>query len=194
MANPPITSGEKWSVSEAADWIRKVLVKYPGLLYDPIHSATFLGVSRDAFLSEPIQEFFIGAKYSGVFSPPEGRWWKSKLQELAESIMIEKELDLFTWEGFSSAWERNKAVKIEKSECVFSGESPAEWVCYILKKPVKIEYSLLYKPDTRPTVMDEARVSFEAIRRCNGVNDELFDSIGQEMLEDIKRMEKKREE
>jgi hypothetical protein len=42
--------------------------------------------------------------------------------------------------------------------------------------------------------MDEARVSFKAIRTSNEVNDELFDPIGQELLEDIRRMKKKREE
>ena len=190
LSNPPITSGGLWSVSEAADWIRNVIITYPGILYDTIHSATFLGISRDAFLSRPIQEFFIGAKYSGVFSPPEGRWWKSKLQELAESIMNEKELDLLTCEGFPSAGEREEEVSIEKSKCVFSGESPAEWVCYILNQPVMIKYSLFYKPDSRPSVMDEARVSFEAIRTSNEVNDELFDPIGLEMLGDIREMSK----
>jgi len=191
LSNPPITSGGEWSVSEAADWIRKTLIKYPGILYDPIHSATFLGISLDAFLSDPTQEFFTKAKYSGVFAPPEGRWWKSKLQEIAESIMDEKEMDLLTCEGFPLSWERTKETKIERSKCVFSGESPAEWVCYILKKPVMIKYSLSYKPDSRPSVMDEARVSFEAIRTSNYVNDDLFDPVGQEMLPEIRKMSKK---
>jgi len=193
LSNPPITtSGGEWSVSEAVDWIRKILIEYPGILYDPIHSATFLGISLDVFLSDPIQEFFTKARYSGVFAPPEGRWWKSKLQEIAESIMDEKERDLPPCEGFPLAWERIKGTKIERSKCVFSGESPAEWVCYILKKPVMIKYSLSYKPDPRPSVMDEARVSFEAIRTSNDVNDDLFDPIGQEMLAEIRGMPKKK--
>lgn len=191
LSNPPIASGGVWSVSEAADWIRNTLIKYPGILYDPIHAATFLGISLEEFLSGPIQEFFTKAKYSGVFTPPEGRWWKSKLQEIAESIMDEKEIDLLTYEGFPLAWERT-GVKIERSKCVFSGESPAEWVCYILKKPVKIKYSLSYRPDSRPAVMDEARVSFEAIRTSNDVNDDLFEPVGQEMLPEIRKMLKSR--
>jgi len=192
LSNPRITSGGEWSVSEAADWIRKTLIKYPGILYDQIHSATFLGISLDEFLSDSFQEFFTKAKYSGVFAPPEGRWWKSKLQEIAESIMDEKEMDLLTCEGFPLAWERTKNRKIERSKCVFSGESHAEWVCYILKKPVKIKYSLSYKPDSRPAVMDEARVSFEAIRTSNDVNDDLFEPMGQEMLSEIRKMSKLR--
>ena len=69
LSNPPITSKGKWSVSKAVKWIRNTLIKYPGILYDPLHSATFLGISKDAFLSEPIQKFFSKAKYSGIFAP-----------------------------------------------------------------------------------------------------------------------------
>ncbi len=191
LSNPPITAGGEWSVSESADWIRNTLLEYPGILCDPIHAATFLGISEVPFLSDPIQEFFSEARYSGVFKPSEGRWWKSKLQEIAESIMEENERDLLPYEGFPLAWERIEKTKIERSKCVFSGESPAEWVCYILKKPVMIKYSLSYRPDSRPTVMDEARVSFEAIRTSNDVNDDLFDPTGQEMLVEIRGMPKK---
>lgn len=192
LSNPPITSGGEWSVSESADWIRNTLLEYPGILCDPIHAATFLGISEDAFLSDPIQKFFSEARYSGVFTPSEGRWWKSKLHEIAESIMEENERDLLPYEGFPLAWERIEKTKIERSKCVFSGESPAEWVCYILKKPAMIKYSLSYRPDSRPTVMDEARVSFEAIRTRNDVNDDLFDPIGQELLTEIRGMPKGR--
>lgn len=186
LSNPHITNKE-WSISDAADWIRNIFIRYPGILYDPIHSATFLGISERAFLSNPIKEFFDRAKYTGVFAPPEGCWWRSRLQEIAVSIMDEKEMNLPINKGFPSSWKRNNE-KIEKSKCIFSGESPAEWICYILKKPVMIKYSLSYKPDSRPEVMDEARVSFEAIRTSNEVEDELFYPLGREMLEKIRKM------
>ena len=188
LSNPPIAQDGKWSISEATNWLRNILFKYPGILYDPIHSATFLGITCDSFLDEAVQKFFTLAKYSEVFNPPEGRWWKSKLQEIAESIMNNEEKDLFTNEGFPLAWERKSKKQIERSKCIYRGESPAECVCYILKKPVKIKYSLSYKPDSRPSVMDEARVSFKAIRESNEVNDELFNSLGQEMLKDIRKI------
>ena len=192
LANPPIDSEGKWSVSEAAAWIRNTVIKYPGLLYDSVHAATFLGISKDSFLSEPIQEFLSKAKYSELFPPTEGRWWKSRLQQIANNIMNQREKNLPLREGFSLAWERSRKTTIERSICVFSGESPAEWVCYILQKPVMIKYSLSYKPDSRPPVMDEARVSFEAIRTSNEVNDELFDSLGRELLPEIRKMQKVR--
>lgn len=194
LSDPPISSGNKsiWSVSKAAKWIREILITYPGILYDAIHSATFLGISKKAFLTDEVQQFFSKAKYSGIFPPPEGRWWKSKLVEIANYKMTKKEKSLLIREGFPATWRRIKKNSIERSKCVFSGESPAEWVCYILKKPVMIEYSLSYKPDSRPSVMDEARVSFEAIRISNEVNDDLFDPLGGEMLPEIRKMPKKR--
>lgn len=193
LSNPPIASERKpiWSVSKAVKWIREILIAYPGVLYDAVHSANFLGISKNAFLIEDAKKLFSKAKYSGIFKPTEGRWWKSKLQEIAESIMNTKERDLLTYDGFFLAWERTNKIKIERSKCIFSGESPAERVCHILKKPVKIKYSLSYKPDSRPSVMDEARVSFEAIRVSNKVNDELFDPLGRGMLKDIRKMQKR---
>ena len=53
-----------------------------------------------------------------------------------------------------------------------------------------IRYSLGYKPDLRPEVMDNARVSFEAIRTSNEVDDDLFDPIGQEMIAKIRNARK----
>ena len=188
LSEPPTISESEWSVFDAADWIRNTLIKYPGILYDPVNSATFLGISKDAFISDPIQELFFNAKYSTVFAPKEGRWWKSKLQEIAESIMEEHERDLIVRKGFPLAWERINNNPIERSKCVFSGKSPAEWVCYILKEPVMIECSLRYNLDSRPSIMDEARVSYTAIRTKNEVNDDKFDPIEYDMLQEIRDM------
>lgn len=188
LAEPPSISESGWSAFDVTFWIRKTLLKYPGILYDPIHSATFLGISVDDFLSNSVHEVFSAAKYSGIFAPEEGRWWKSRLQEIAESIMDESEIDLIIREGFPKAWEIKNDSKIERSKCVFCNKSPAEWVCYILNKPVMIECSLRYKPDTRPLVMNEARVSFEAIQTSNDVDDNNFDPIEFEMLADIREM------
>jgi len=193
LANPPITSENNWMVSEIANWICNVLIEYPGILYNPVNTATFLGISQKAFLSTPLQEFFTDAKYSGIFNPIEGRWWKSKIQNIAEKIMNKKEKDMLPYEGFPLAWERFKKIKVERSKCIFSGESPADWVCCILNEPVMIKYSLSYSLDSRPLVMDEARVSFEALRTSNDVNDNLISLTGKEMLADIRKMHKPKE-
>lgn len=192
LADSPVYSEQdsKWSVSKAAKWIRDTLLYYPGILYDPVHAATFLGISEEAFLKEDVQEFFKRAKYSGILSPAEGRWWKIKLIEIANAKMTKSEASMVIREGFPSLWKRIKKRHIERSKCIYSGESPADWGCYILKKPVMIKYSLFYKPDSRPPVMDEARVSYKAIRTSNEVNDTLFDPIGRELLPEIRKMKR----
>lgn len=192
LADSPVYSEQdsKWSVSKAAKWIRDTLLYYPGILYDPVHAATLLGISKEAFLEEEVQIFFKRAKYSGILAPPKGHWWKSKLIEVANAKMTKSEASMVIREGFPRLWERIKKRQIERSKCIYSGESPADWVCYILKKPVMIKYSLFYKPDSRPSVMDEARVSYKAIRTSNEVNDALFDPIGQELLPEIRKMKK----
>lgn len=186
-SNPPLDTMGNWSVSEAAQWIREVLIRYPGVLYDSIHATTYLGISENEFLIDKVQNIFDKAKYSGVFKKIYKCWWKSSLRKIAISKMNKKEKDLPIYMGFPSALKRAKRNEVEKSKCVYSGETPAEWVCYILKKPVKIKYSLIYRIDSRPKIMDSARVSFKAIRTSNEVNDELFDSLGQEMLSEIRK-------
>ncbi len=89
--------------------------------------------------------------------------------------------------GFPSALERTIKTQVERSKCIYSGETPADWVCYILNEPVRIKYSLAYRVDPRPKVMDEARVSFKAIRTSNEVNDELLDPLGRDMLTRIRK-------
>lgn len=187
LSNPPLSLGGNWSVSEVADWARKTLIKYPGILYDQIHSATFLGLSEIEFLSEKTKEIFAKAKYSGVFAPVEGRWWKSELRRIAISKMNKKEKELSFHAGFLSSLARIRKTQVERSKCIYSDETPADWVCYILNKPVKIKYSLAYRVDPRPKVMDEARVSFKAIKTSNEVNDELFDPLGRDMLKQIRK-------
>lgn len=192
FADPPVYSEQdsKWSVSKAAKWIRNTLLSYPGILYDSVHAATLLGIFEEAFMKEAVQGFFKRAKYSGILAPPKGRWWKSKLIEVANAKMTKSEASMVIREGFPCLWKRIEKRQIERSKCIYSGESPADWVCYILKKPVMIKYSLFYKPDSRPSVMNEARVSYKAIRTSNEVNDALFDPIGQELLPEIRKMKK----
>lgn len=191
LSNPPLSLGGNWSVSEVAEWVRKTLIKYPGILYDPIYSATFLGLSEIEFLSKKTKEIFTEAKYSGVFAPVAGRWWKSELRRIAISKMNKKEKELSFHAGFVSSLARIRKTQVRRSKCIYSGESPADWVCYILNKPIKIKYSLAYIVDARPKVMDEARVSFKAIKTSNEVNDELFDPLGRDMLKQIRERKSK---
>jgi hypothetical protein len=181
---------QRWVAASVASWIQGIVLEFPGILYDAIHAATFLGISTEVFLSQDVQVAFTPAKYTGIFAPPGGRWWKSKLQTIAYSMLKKKERELPLRYGFPAAWERIKETSIERAKCVFSGETPADWVCCVLKKPVMIKYTLFYKADERPSVMDEARVSFEAIRISNDFDERLVDYLGRELIPEIRKMPK----
>lgn len=190
QSNPPFPDIDRWVPSSLAVWVRDILLRFPGILYDAVHAATLLGISKEAFLSEDVQGTLASARYNGIFEPTEGRWWKSKIQSNAYSIMSKKEKSAPLREGFPRAWERIKGEAIDRSKCVFSGESPADWVCHILKKPVLIKYSLSYTVDNRPSVMDEARISFEAIRTTNDWDEKRVDPVGRELIPKIRNMAK----
>ena len=200
-ANPPLFKGEKILsskrqalVPELAKWIHNVIIKYPGILYDSIHVATFLGISEKEFLSDEIKNLFKGAKYHGVFKPLEGCWWRSELHRVALDKMSDKEIDKSLNNGFPEACERIFGRPIEKAVCVYSGKAPADSVCFILNKPVVTEYSLMYYPDNRPAVMDEARVSYKAIKETNKVNEDFFDEVGKEIYNELISSKEKKNE
>ena len=186
---PASLYSSNWPIHLIANWIRKTLLHFPGILYDPVHSATLLGLSKEAFLSADAQEIFLDAKYSSIFSPADGRWWKSKIHEIANKMMNIEEKDMPLNEGFPLAMDRINPTKgkIERSKCIYSNESPAEWVCCILNEPIMIRYSLSYRADSRPQAMDEARISYKAIRTSDGFREELIDPSSMEMLPEIRK-------
>ena len=116
LADPPITIRKSWATVAVATWVRKVIFQYPGILYDSMHAATFLGISIEAFSAEPIQTLFTSAKYSGIFQSTEGRWWKSKLHNIAYSMMNKKERSMPIRIAFPMAWERVRKTTIEKAK------------------------------------------------------------------------------
>ena len=153
---------DNWTLFEIASMIRKRLMGEPGILYDLIHAATFLGISEDSY--KVICKFFEGAKYSGVLSKQGDLWWKCKLMEIADSIMEGDELRIPHSHGFHTAWKRKTGSELELAKCIVSGETPAECVCHVLKKPVKIKYTLKYPTlAVISSAMDEKRVYFYAI-------------------------------
>ncbi|MCL4553097.1 MAG: hypothetical protein M1305_06060, partial [Candidatus Marsarchaeota archaeon] len=89
-AQPPLLKEREWRVPEAARWIRDVLVKYPGILYDSLHAATALGIEEAAFLAPLVQEYFGDSRYTGVFASDDGpRWWKMRLLVRANAALVD---------------------------------------------------------------------------------------------------------
>jgi len=51
-ATPPLlkqNGGTTWLVSEITRWVQEVLLAYPGILYDPLHAASYLGIDVAEF-------------------------------------------------------------------------------------------------------------------------------------------------
>ena len=186
-AAPPLQEGE-WIVTGAAGWIRRVLLEFPGILYDPVNAATRLGISLEAFRDDKVQELMEPAKYVGVFAPPEGRWWKGRLFRIAKELAKEEDVDGPPNRAFAEAFRKRFGRELSPAICVWDRTPIADWVCYVLRQPVKIKNSLRYYPDSRPSVMDDARVSFRAIRESNEFYEELLDSEGVKLLKEIESL------
>ena len=186
-AAPPLKEGE-WIVTGAAHWIRNIILGFPGILYNPINAATRLGISIDSFWNDEVQELIKPAKYVGIFAPPEGRWWKARLFRIAKELAMEKGVSGPMNQAFAEAFRKRYGTKLSPAICVWDHTPVADWVCYILRQPVKIRNSLRYYPDSRPSIMDNARVSFRAIRRSNKFDEELLDSEGLNLLKKIEEL------
>jgi hypothetical protein len=188
-ADPPtgVLSNTSWRIAEVARWMRETILQYPGILYDSLHASVALGLSREAFLRPSVQAFFKPARYVGVFAQADGHFWKARLLTKARALMQEASLQEAPFTDFAKAWRRKRRAELSQAVCNTSGEAPADSVCYILRQPVLRRYSLPYRPDTRPAVMDEARVSFQAIRTDNRYDERLFPPDARQLLDAIQR-------
>ena len=184
---PPLQEGE-WTVTGAANWIRNVVLRFPGILYDPIHAATRLGITVESFHDENVQRLLEPARYVGVFASPEGHWWKGRLFRIAKELAEQEDVDGHPNRAFAEAFRKRFGRELLPATCVWDRTAIADWVCYVLRQPVKIKNSLRYYPDSRPSVMDDARVSFRAIRESNEFDEELLDSEGIKLLEEIEAL------
>lgn len=162
FAELEVKGSAEWSPFDISSLIRKKLMRNPGILYDALHAATFLGISENAFKS--ISSFFESAQYQGIFSEENQYWWKSELKNLADNIMEGNELRIPYSHGFHIAWKRKFDTQLDLAKCYASGDTPAECVCCILNKPAMIRYTFQY-PDIvyRSPAFDEKRVCFKAI-------------------------------
>lgn len=135
-----------------ARWIRRILFKYPGLLYDDIYAATYLGMTPKAFdkrignLSKQ-NKAIARAEYNGVFARQSNRrWWKQALADAVYEAAAKKKI------VFSNAWEVATNLfeikKSDRSRCVVCGKEFPETVAFdpsepSVKRPVHRHCSLI---------------------------------------------------
>jgi len=188
-ADPPpeVLAGHTWRVSEVARWILDTVLRYPGIIYDSLHAAVALGLSRESFLKPSVQAFFKTALFRGVFAPSDPHFWKTRMLTKARALLRETHMPDAAFTDFAKAWRRRHGTVLAPAVCNTSEGTPADSVCYILREPVLRRFSLPYHPDTRPLVMDEARVSFKAIRKDNRYDERLFPPDARPLLDAIQR-------
>jgi hypothetical protein len=187
-AAPPLAQGE-WITSGAAQWIRNVVLAYPGILYDPLYSAMRLGLDVSFFQRPEVLALVEPAKYQGVFAPREGRWWKDRLLSLAKEIALGEDVNRPINLAFPEVVRRRTGLDPVLAVCTWDHKPVADAICYIRREPVKMKHSLRYYPDDRPSIMEHARVSFRAIRESNKFSESLLDSEGVSMLPEIEHLD-----
>jgi hypothetical protein len=124
------------------------------------------------------------AKYTGVFSADGFKryWWKDRLRSIAIGMLEDAAYRGNVIPGFAEVLRSERGVAAEPSRCIWDGSPGADRVCYLLQGPVKLDHTLSYNVDSRPAVMDQARVSFRAIREHEEFDRELLDPIGRDLL------------
>lgn len=182
-----IMENKVWKVPDVARWIRQVVITYPGILYEPLHASVLLGISAAGFLSKPVQRWFSDAKYGGPLAPREGRWWKKRLIERAHELLDKESMGELPLNEFRSAWRKRHRKELAPPECVSGTKGLPDCVCCVFRQPVKRRYSLAYRPDNRPAVMDEARISFKAIEETNEYDERLFPADARPIVREIQK-------
>jgi len=180
-AAPPLED-RQWDISQVARWMRNVVMRFPGILYDAMTAATRLGISEDAFRNPNVQELMESAKYTGVFGTYRERWWRDRVFSIAQALIMEQGLRGPVFQKFTEAFKARFGTDLDPSICIYDGTPIADWVCYIYRQPVKQRNSIPYYPDSRPAVMDQARVSFKAIRESDEFDERLVDSDSYETV------------
>jgi len=183
-AAPPVEKGV-WNVPQISRWIRNTVIEFPGILYDELTTATRLGISLASFKQPPVLALFDEAQYRGVFSSFKKRLWRGRVFYKAQQLMLHHKMPGSIPEKFRLAFQAGYGQELEPAICIYDCTPTADWVCYILNQPVKQRNSIPYYPDRRPSVMDQARVSYKAIQESEAFDETLVDAQGSEIVKSL---------
>lgn len=183
-ASPPLEGGQ-WYTASISRWLRNVVLKYPGIVYDELHASVRLGISLEAFHHDDVQEYLRTTQYTGIFATSHRIWWRDRLLHQAQTLISKHEIDGSILDSFRQAFYQETGISLQPSVCVSDGTSPADWVCHLYNQPVKSENSIPYYPDNRPSVMDQARVSTKAIKEHSDFDQALVDAESHKLVREL---------
>lgn len=136
-------------------WVRKVLIKRAGFLYDKLWLCTLIGIKVESF--HKVEKLFEPAKYNGIFLNNEDlRWWKSSALEI---LYENSDISGLPWEkgrGLAGIEPRDYSVSYatekyfpETVAYIDSGSNTQVPIC-IRESDIHPDYqSLLYFDDIR---------------------------------------------
>lgn len=106
-------------------WVLNIFLQTPGFLYDELHSATHLGIKKDAF--KRIADQFLKARYTGVFSKTnKPLWWVSSLnEEILSNPAANSIQSLNPWEIAPKIFQ---IPDPEQTKCIVCGKNYPEHV------------------------------------------------------------------
>jgi len=150
--------GDKSLFPRISQWVRHVLIRKPGFLYDSLWTATLLGIKIEAL--EKTEDIFAKAEYRGIFCDKMNRrWWPSQVK----NILYKK----FPQEKYLPPWELgNKLEKVKSkdiSSCYACGEPYPETVAFVddsrsERKPMHLKCTISDPKSQKMLFFEEIRV------------------------------------
>lgn len=112
-------------------WLWDSIIRFPGLLVNPVAAASYLGIAENDFLNKA-QALFKSARYVGPFSEIEPLWWRHKLDGILTTAGAKTGLDYARKHGLKN---------ISPCKCSFDGKPEAGYYCMVQRKPVCAKHS-----------------------------------------------------
>lgn len=141
--------------TELSYWLWDSILRFPGIIVDPVAAASLLNLSPSSWEKTPVQALFATAKYDGPFSSRDAYWWRDELLRIVDAEECE--------DGLALA-KKKKIKGVIRSSCCENSKKPAGCYCMLSRKPVSRANSYGNIPYF-PSGADLARISRKEFQR-----------------------------
>ena len=151
-----------------ARWIWHILMGRPGLLYDDLEMATFLGLSESGF--QKISSKFVGCEYDGLFcTSSRRRWWVSKMQTKVHQLAPQEHSPMALRE-LGRKLPGIETTDYSKCYSIASSDYIPTVVAYLDDRPDINKRVQARLEDTVPIESDAPLLGFEQRRKFRGAS------------------------